>query len=400
MVSTSDIMTDDKKLHQDKNLRIIYGVTLTAVMGVASITPAFPKIMNALDITAQQIGWLIVLFTLPGVVLTPVLGIMADRYGRKRVLVPSLFLFGIAGAAGMFSRSFMLILILRFLQGVGAASLGSMNVTLIGDLYSGRQRTMAMGYNASVLSIGTATYPLIGGSLAMLGWYYPFLLPIFALPLGFVVLYSLDNPEVKSEQRIFDQFKNTVKTMLNRQVLVMFTSSVTLFLILYGACLTFIPVMMADSFDATSLEIGLTFTVMSLVTAITSSRLGALTARFDERTLFRFGFLFYCAALFLIPFMPSKWFMIIPMVIFGMGHGMNIPCIQTILSGIAPMEYRAAFMSINGMVLRLGQTLGPPVMTLFYTLWGIKAPFFAGSALGVFMFFFSMMMQREESCKV
>ena len=60
-------------------------------MGVSSITPAFPVMTQKLDISAQQVGLLITMFTLPGVVLTLVLGILADYWGRKRILIPALF---------------------------------------------------------------------------------------------------------------------------------------------------------------------------------------------------------------------------------------------------------------------------------------------------------------------
>jgi MFS transporter, ACDE family, multidrug resistance protein len=382
-----------RRLILDKNLRIIFGVTLTSVMGVASITPAFPKIIRELGISAQSVGLLITVFTLPGVILTPVFGMLADHYGRKKVLIPSLFLFGIAGAACAFSSTFHIMLVLRFLQGVGAASLGALNITLIGDIFIGRERTKAMGYNASVLSIGTATYPAIGGALAMLGWNFPFLLPILAIPMGLVAMIFLKNPVIRSDQRIIDQFKSAFKTMMNRQVMVLFTASVTLFVILYGTCLTYIPILMARSFNASSAQIGMIFTSMSFITALTSSQIGKITERFDERVIFRYSFLLYGFAVLLIPFMPGIWFMFIPMAIFGLGHGVNIPCIQTLLAGLAPVEYRATFMSINGMVLRLGQTLGPLIMGLALTLWGIRAPFFAGAVFGLFMFFFGLLMK-------
>jgi MFS family permease len=86
--------------------------------------------------------------------------------GRKKIIVPSLLLFGIAGTACAFARDFNLLLLLRLLQGIGAASLLSLSVTLIGDLYAGDRRANAMGYNASVTSIGTAIYPTVGGALA------------------------------------------------------------------------------------------------------------------------------------------------------------------------------------------------------------------------------------------
>jgi len=52
---------------------------------------------------------------------------------------------------------------------------------------------------------------------------------------------------------------------------------------------------------------------------------------------------------------------------------------------MAPIEYRAAFMSINGMVLRLGQTLGPLIMGLVFTFGGINGVFFTAAVLGVLM---------------
>jgi predicted MFS family arabinose efflux permease len=98
-----------RRIFFDTNLQIIFGITLLAVMGVASITPAFPKIIQALGISSTGIGLLITVFTFPGIFLTPILGVFADRYGRKRILIPSMFLFGIAGGACAFSRDFNLL---------------------------------------------------------------------------------------------------------------------------------------------------------------------------------------------------------------------------------------------------------------------------------------------------
>ena len=162
----SDTPSQGRLLH-DTNLYLIFLITLFAVMGVASIAPAFPQIIRYFHISEKQVGWLIAAFTLPGIFLTPVMGVLADRLGRKNILVPSLFLFALAGFTCMFIRDFEWLIAVRFLQGIGAASLGSLNITLIGDLYSGQQRVRAMGYNASVLSIGTASYPAIGGLLAI-----------------------------------------------------------------------------------------------------------------------------------------------------------------------------------------------------------------------------------------
>ena len=382
----------NKRIYLDTNLHIIFGITLIAVMGVASITPAFPKIIQALGISSTGIGLLITVFTLPGVILTPILGVFADRYGRKKILIPSMFLFGMAGGACALSRDFNLLLIMRFFQGIGAASLGAINVTIVGDLYSGRERAAAMGYNASILSVGTAGYPAIGGALAMVGWYWPFALPLLAIPLGFVVLFFLKNPEPRTEQQLKDYFRNVLKSLKKRQVIGIFIASIVTFIILYGPLLTYLPLLMADSFSASPLTIGLFISVMSLVTAFTSSQLGKLTKKFPEATLLKTTFLLYGLSIFLMPFLPKLTAFLVPAIIFGIAHGMNIPCFQTILAGLAPMEYRGAFMSLNGMVLRLGQTIGPLLMGIIFSLWGLDATFYAGAVLSWLMFLLGMIM--------
>ena len=241
-----------KKIYQDKNLLITFGISLIAVLGVSSITPAFPQVAQALNISPQNVGLLITVFTLPSVILDPFLGVLADRFGRKRILVPSLMLFGIAGCACAFVRDFNLLLGLRLLQGIGAASLLSLSVTLVGDLFSGQERTTAMGYNASVSSIGTASYPTIGGALAVLGWQYPFMLPLAAIPIGLLVMLALKSPEPKSQQNLQEYLKNAFRSLKNRQFMGLFVGTAATFVILYGAFLTYLPLLIKDSFEVST----------------------------------------------------------------------------------------------------------------------------------------------------
>lgn len=95
-----------KSYRNDVNLRIIFSITFMAVMGVSSITPILPAFRADLDLTNQQAGLLVVFFSLPGIIMTPFLGIVADRYGRKNVLVPALLLFALAGFTCFFLRDF------------------------------------------------------------------------------------------------------------------------------------------------------------------------------------------------------------------------------------------------------------------------------------------------------
>ncbi len=368
-----------------KNITVIFLITLIGVMGVASITPAFPSIIKHFGITPTQVTLLITVFTLPGIFLAPVIGILADRIGRKNILIPSLFLFGIAGLGCFFTKDWHILLVLRFFQGIGGASLGMLNITLIGDLYEGPRRGEIMGYNASVLSIGTATYPAVGGALAMAGWQFPFLLTFLAIPTGLFVIFWLKNPEPNKKQNLKDYLKRTWKNINRKTVWGLFIINILVFVILYGAYLSYFPEMMEERMQATSLYIGLFMSGFSVVTAITSSQLKKINRLLKPKIQLYISFVLYMVSMLLLSMAHEWWQLLLPIVTFGMAHGMIIPGIQTLLVGFAPMSESAGFMSINGMVLRIGQTIGPVMIGIFYALGGTSTAFLGGAAVAVVM---------------
>jgi MFS family permease len=375
----------ERKLHLDRNLHVIFAVTLMAIMGVSSLTPAFPRIARELGVSAKQVGYLITYFTFPGVILTPVAGVLADRLGRKRILVPSLFLFGVAGTACAFVRDFNWLLGLRFLQGVGASSLGALNMTVVGDLYSGKERTTAMGYNASVLSIGTASYPLIGGALATLGWYYPFLLHLAAIPVALLVICCLKSPEPRNKQRLGTYFADVWQATRKRSILGLFICSLLSFIVLYGSYLTYLPFLIASSFHGTPFMIGLILSASSASTAVTASQLGRIARRFPEKRLLAAGCIIYAFGLAAVPFVRHLWVLFLPSLVYGIAAAFAIPNTTSLMAAFAPVNQRAAIMSLNGMVLRLGQTLGPVVMAAVFGLWGFRGVYFGGAFLALGM---------------
>jgi MFS family permease len=87
--------------------------------------------------------------------------------------------------------------------------------------------------------------------------------------------------------------------------------------------------------------------------------------------------------------MPTLWLLLIPVVIFGIGHGMSVPSIQTLLAELAPIQYSGAFMSINGMALRLEQTLAPVFMGVIFAIWGMGGIFYVGAWFSSAMFILS-----------
>ncbi len=387
-------MTSGKLLF-DQRLYMIFSITLMAVMGVASLTPALPGVITHFGIAPQQVGWLIAAFTLPGMVMTPVTGIMADRFGRKAIVAPSLLLFGLAGFACFFSPDFKTLILLRLIQGIGASSLGTLNVTLIGDFFdSGRLQT-AMGYNASILSLGTAIYPVLGGALATLGWQFPFLLPLLSLPVAIWIWFGL--PEHQTEkQQMHSYLKIIWKLIIQPRVWMLFLLTFFIFMVLYGSLMTYVPILMKQRMDAVPGEIGMMMSLMSLVTAIIASQTGKIGRMLKPSRQIMISLIFYGLAMVIYWKSVSLFNLIFPSVMFGIGHGMILPCIQNSLVSYAPFQERAAFMSANSLLNRTGQTLGPMFAGLFYTLSGLTGVFLSGAALIVIMVLIAISLGKTE----
>jgi MFS transporter, ACDE family, multidrug resistance protein len=371
------------RVYKDRNLHVLWGVTLMAVLGTSSIMPAFPTIVRELGVSSGQVGLLITVFTLPGIVMTPLLGVLSDRYGRKKILVPALLLFGIAGGACAFARDFNVLLALRFFQGMGAAALGTLNVTVIGDIYDGRERSSALGYNSSVLSAGTASYPAIGGLLATFGWFYPFALPLAAIPIAIVVLFSLHNPEPRNDDRLGDYFGSVWENLHDREVFGLIGASLLTFIVLFGPQISYLPILMNARFDAPSYVIGAVLSSASVTTALTSTQLGRLTRRFSEKGLLKVAFVLYAIALIVVAFTPSLPLLVLPAVPFGVAQGINLPNVFSLLNAHAPTENRGAFMATNGMSLRAGQTIGPLFMASAAGTLGLTGAYLTAAGLAL-----------------
>lgn len=197
------------------------------------------------------------------------------------------------------------------------------------------------------------------------------------------MLLGLDNPEPENVEGIRDYLVGAVGYFKDIRVLGLFAAGIVLFMILFGTYLTYFTFLLDREFGAPSQVIGLMMSVMSLTTALVSSQMGRINRRFSVGTIIKMSFLIYAVGLIGMPLASSLWTMAIPIMIFGVGQGANIPTIQTAVAGFAPLEYRGAFMSITSMIIRLGQTLGPPVMALVYIWGGLHATFYVGAGMTV-----------------
>ena len=350
------------------------------VLGVSSIMPMIPALAKTFEISQTTASLTITMFTLPGILFALFTGFLADRFGRRAVLIPSFCLFIFAGIACAFAPSFHALLALRFLQGMGAASLGVLNTTIIADTWAGRPMSTVIGYNMTVLNVCTAVYPLLGGILAHFHWRLPFLLPIIALPALLVALKTpLPNPGVAGPLK---QYLYNVRCIFHNRALVglLCITGVT-FIMLYGPLITCFPVLADNIFGSTTAAIGGAIAFFSVGAAFSASQLGKLYSKFSPRALLLFSQTLYVVSMVLLINTPSLIWALLPIALFGLGQGMNIPNVQAQLLSVATATQRASVMAVNGMLLRLGQSLAPVSFSFIMVNAGIEWGFYMGIVL-------------------
>jgi MFS family permease len=345
-------------------LHVILASSLMGVMGVSLISPILPELRTVFEVSDAQIGLVITVYTLPGVFLTPFIGLIADRIGRRRVIIPLLFVFGFGGAGIAFARSFDAVLALRFLQGVGASALVTLAVTLIGDLYEGARRNAIMGVNASTVSTGAALYPLIGGGLAGIRWNFPFLFFGIGVLVALVATLVLPEPESDDSSDVRSYVRGLSDVVTSPRALAIFGAIFVVFFVFYGAVQTALPLLLNDEFSLSSSEIGLTLAMVALASALVSSQYGRLSEWRSAPKLIALGFIAYGCSLLGVWIAPSPVFVGASLLAFGVGFGLVMPSIDTAIITAVSDQLRAGMMGMRTSVLRLGQTLGPIAFTL------------------------------------
>ncbi|WP_101790135.1 DHA2 family efflux MFS transporter permease subunit [Nonomuraea indica] len=168
------------------------------------VTTALSTIRQDLSASVEALEWVVTAYNLTLAVLLPTGAAWGDRYGRRRVFAAGLAVFTVASVACALSTGIGALIVSRALQGVGAAMVLPLSLTLVSALFPPQQRGRAMGLYLGVTGLATFSGPFVGGVIAEgLAWQWVFWLN---LPIGVVaiVLTMLRVEESRGPDRRFD----------------------------------------------------------------------------------------------------------------------------------------------------------------------------------------------------
>ncbi|MGM0403321.1 MAG: MFS transporter, partial [Thermodesulfobacteriota bacterium] len=241
------------RFFKDPNLLILLAVVMFAVTGGSLVGPILPEMMQLKGATSRNIGLALSAYTFAAMVATPLLGPVADRYGRKTVIIPSLLLFGIGGLLITFTRSFWLVLVWRGLQGIGVGGLMNTAVAAIGDMYREPDRSRAMGYRVTVQGLTNATVPFVSGTIATIAWFLPFYIHSAAILLAIFAAFTLQEPA--KPPREANYMGRALRAIANFRAVWLFFSNFMGFVLLYGI-VVYMPILVVRQFGLTTAHSG------------------------------------------------------------------------------------------------------------------------------------------------
>ena len=363
----------------------IFITLLIDVIGFGIIIPVMPKLiatMKQVDIsTASRYGSFL-MFAYAGVqfLFAPVLGNLSDRYGRRPVLLFSLFGFGIDYLFLALAPSYGWLFVGRIIAGITGASFTT-GAAYISDVSTPENRAKNFGMIGAAFGLGFILGPMIGGLLGKIGPRIPFYAAAALALLNWVYGYFVLPESLSKENRRPFSWKraNPVGSLLHLKKYPAIAGLAFSILLIYIAAhavmsnwsyfgmyrFSWDERMVGISLGAVGLLVAL---VQGLLTRVINPRLG------NERSIY-LGLTLYSLGLLLFGLANQSWMMFVFLVPYCLG-GITQPALQATMAGHVPRNEQGELQGGITSLMSVAAIIGPILMNnLFYFFTHQSAPF-------------------------
>jgi predicted MFS family arabinose efflux permease len=371
-LSLESVLGDDAPVLRKTNFQTLLLANLMAPLGTALLSPVLDSLTGPFGVSAASIGLMIAFFSAPAVVVIPFAGVLADRYGRKPLLVFSLVLFGLAGTAIAFTTDFRVVLGLRLFQGVAYAGLTPIIITSIGDLYAETEEATAQGLRFTGSGISQAVFPLVAGVLVVISWQYPFLLYAIALPIAVVVYRWFEEPTAPDASAVADggddadagpSYRRAFLRRVRHPRVFSLIAARWVAAVIWVGFLTYNSVVVVRVIGGTPEEAGLLVAIGSIVYAGVATQAGRITAFFDSRIYpLVAAHVAMGAGFALVLVAPGLLVASVGIVVSGSGFGVGLSLYRSVVTNLSPSDLRAGIVTFAEAGGRAVNTLTPIVM--------------------------------------
>jgi len=354
------------------------------------IGPAIPDILEHFGQPDSATGWLVAAGPAPAVLTAPFIGVLADRFGRRAVLVPALVLFGTGALIAATAGSFGVLLVGRVVQGIGSGAPVGMVITIIGDHWEGETRGRYIAYNAAVLTIAIAVLPPLGGGLAALGgWRWSFAPQMAAFVVATLLVVRLPRGSQDRSASVREQLAGVRRVLALPGVVNTMVMGFVTFVLIFGLFVALFPVYLENEFGLDVGLRGLMLVAPAVASTTGSLLLPRLRARQTMRQLLVRSTVIAVIGYVLVGATPWLGLVMVASLAYGWFEGVQIPMLQDAVVGAAPDAQRGSVVSVWIATIRSAQAVGPLAAGAALGVMNERAVFLIGAVALVGLVIFS-----------
>ncbi|XJZ25822.1 MFS transporter [Bacillota bacterium Lsc_1132] len=350
-------------------------IPLVMTLGNSMLIPVLPSMEKKLSISSFQTSMVITVYSIVAILLIPLAGYLSDHIGRKKVIIPSLIIAGIGGlvsgfAAWKINDAYWLILIGRSLQGVGAAGAFPIVLPLVGDMFQSEDDVSStLGLIETSNTFGKVLSPILGAFLAGFIWFLPFLsFPVFCAISTILMIFFVKCPKTVEKPLPFKQFLTDLKEIFKKKghwlYAIFFIGGILMF-VLFGV-LFYLSEIFESEYGIKDLKKGF-FLALPLGALCLASFITGKVIKKNKilmKWMILSGIVLVAAAIASLYFSIKLWFIISMFLVAGVGIGIGLPCLDSLITEGIEKEERGTVTSIYSSMRFIGVAAGPPVIAL------------------------------------
>jgi MFS transporter, DHA1 family, tetracycline resistance protein len=392
----------------------IFITLLLDVIGLGLIIPVFPQLIEELiqgniSEASQWAGLLTFAYAIMQFICAPIIGNLSDKYGRRPVLLLSLFGFGIDYIFLSLAPTIWWLFVGRLIAGLFGASFTTATA-YIADISTPENRSKNFGMIGAAFGLGFIIGPGLGGILGEFGPRVPFMAAGFLTFLNLIYGYFVLPESLTKEHRRPFEWKraNPMGSLLQLKKYKGVGGLIVSFIFLYIAghavqsTWTFFNI---EKFQWSNTLMGISLAVIGLLIAIVQGGLiRYINPKLGDEKSIYVGLGLYSLGLFLFSFATDGWMMFVFLIPYCLG-GIAGPALQSIISGNVPKNEQGELQGALTSLMSATSIVGPLLMTNLFAWFtrpegDIKfagAPFFAGAILMLISAVVAVRSMKKES---
>jgi multidrug resistance protein len=393
------IAEDFRMVLKYKNFLELCLAVLVSMIGFGLIIPLLPIYGRQLGASGLTLGLLTSLFAITRSITSYPGGLLADKLGRKKLIVTGLFIYTIVMFLFGVSTNLYHLLILRACQGAASGIVWPVAATMVADIVESKDRGKAMGIFSMMWDAGIAVGPVLGGLLAAafnIGVPF-FVCSAMALTSALLVLKRVKETHTNSEPEELLSEQSFEGLSFHR-------------LSLIGICITgFVasfamglihPILALFGDEVIGLNeaaIGIVFGVMGVTRFVIKPPAGSLADNVGRKIVILLGLTIN--GIFTVAISFSRFFydMTLLSVARAVGLGMTLPSMNALVTSMTTKEKRGKVMGLFSTARNLGLVVGPLLGAFAFDIISVQSPFFiCGGVVAVGVVVLFIMVREPE----